>query len=178
MRSLHPRWQKAVVALFLTKGNRTAALRAAGYKAQPNSLHVLASRIFADERVKAAVREVALQTIDTSEPELLAVTFEIMRDTATRPADRLAAARIIWERARPVETKHKIEVEHRVTDAELEIQHYRALQRLGAPKEAFLQRFGANGLVRVEAAIVAEEARLKQIEAPADVVDVEYEEAK
>ena len=32
MRALAPRWQKAVMALFLTKGNRSAALRAAGSK--------------------------------------------------------------------------------------------------------------------------------------------------
>jgi hypothetical protein len=178
MRALHPRWQRAVTALFLTKGNRSAALRAAGYKAKPNALHVLASRIFADARVRAAVREVCLQTIETSEPELLATTLAIMRDTATRPADRLAAARMVWDRANPVMTKHKVEVEHHLSSDELDVQHYRALQKIGAPQEAFLARFGHNGMARVQAMILAEEVKLKQIEAPADVVDVEYEEAK
>jgi hypothetical protein len=176
MRALPLRWQRAVTALFVTKGNRSAALRAAGYKAKPASLHVLASRIFADDRVRAAVREVAARMIEIAEPELLATTLDIMRDTDNRAADRLAAARMVWDRANPVMSKHKIEVEHHVTDAEKEIQHYRALQRLGAPREAFLARFGANGLARVEAMIVAKDAKLKQIEAPADVVDVEYEE--
>jgi hypothetical protein len=177
MRALPLRWQRAVTALFVTKGNRSAALRAAGYKAKPNSLHVLASRIFADDRVRAAVRECAGRMIEIAEPELLATTLDIMRDTGTRPADRLAAARMVWDRANPVMTKHKVEVEHHVSSDELDAQHYRALQKIGAPQEAFLARFGHNGLARVQAMILAEEAKLKQIEAPADVVDVEYEEA-
>jgi hypothetical protein len=176
MRALHPRWQKAVTALFLTKGNRSAALRAAGYKAKGNGLHVLASRIFADDRVRAAVREVALQTIETSEPELLAVTLDIMRDTATRPADRLAAARMVWDRANPVLNKTKIEVEHHLSSDELDVQHYRALQKIGAPMSAFLDRFGHNGLARVQAMILAEEAKQKQIEAGASTIDGDYEE--
>jgi hypothetical protein len=59
MRALNPRWQKAVVALFLTDGSRAAALQMAGYKGKPNSIYVLASRIFADDRVRAAIREEA-----------------------------------------------------------------------------------------------------------------------
>ena len=31
MRVLHPRWQRAVIALFATNGDRTKALRLAGY---------------------------------------------------------------------------------------------------------------------------------------------------
>src|SRR5262245_47318450 len=177
MRVLPLRWQKAVTALFLTKGNRTAALRAAGYKAKPNSLHVIASRVFADDRVRAAVREVAIQMIDVAEPELLAITLDIMRDSENKAADRLAAIRMVWDRANPVMTKHKVEVEHRLSSDEIDAQHYRALQRLGAPQEAFLARFGHNGLARVRVMIAAEEAKLKQIEAPADIVDAEFEEA-
>src|SRR4051794_12232901 len=48
MRALHPRWQRAVVALFVNNGNRTAALRAAGYQGKAESLHVMGCRIFGD----------------------------------------------------------------------------------------------------------------------------------
>jgi hypothetical protein len=120
MRALPLRWQRAVTALFVTKGNRSAALRAAGYKAKPNSLHVLASRIFADDRVRAAVREVAARMIEIAEPELLATTLDIMRDTDNRAADRLAAARMVWDRANPVLNKTKIEVEHHLSSDELD----------------------------------------------------------
>src|SRR5262249_40342322 len=178
MRALPLRWQKAVAALFVVKGNRSAALRAAGYKAKPNSLHVLASRIFADDRVRAAVREVAARMIEIAEPELLATTLDIMRDTGTRPADRLAAVRMVWDRANPVLNKTKIEVEHHLSSDELDVQHYRALQRLGAPQEAFMARFGHNGLARVQTMIAAEEARQKQIESSASTIDGEFEEVE
>jgi hypothetical protein len=177
MRALPLRWQRAVTALFVTKGNRSAALRAAGYKAKPNSLHVLASRIFADDRVRAAVREVAARMIEIAEPELLATTLDIMRDTDNRAADRLAAVRMVWDRANPVMTKHKVEVEHHLSSAELDVQHYRALQKIGAPQEAFLARFGHNGLARVQTMILAEEAKQKQIEATA-TIDGEFEEVE
>jgi hypothetical protein len=177
MRALAPRWQKAVVALFLTKGNRSAALRAAGYKANKNAIGVLASRMFADDRMRAAVREVALAQIDIAEPELLGVTLSIMRDTKELARDRLTAARMVWDRANPVISKHKLEVEHHLTNDERDITHYRALQKLRAPQEAFLARFGHTGMARVQALVMAEDARTKQIAAAAGaVIDGEFEE--
>jgi hypothetical protein len=138
-------------------------------------LHVISSRVFADDRVRATVREVAARMIEIAEPELLATTLDIMRDTDNRAADRLAAARMVWDRANPVLNKTKIEVEHHLSSDELDAQHYRALQRLGAPQEAFLARFGHNGLARVQAMMLAEESKQKQIESSAGVVDGEYE---
>lgn len=176
MRALNPPWQKAVTALFVTKGNRTAALRIAGYKGKPNSMNVLASRIFADDRVRAAIREEAAKQIDVAEPELLATTLDILRDTDKRDIDRLRAISMIWDRANPVVSKHKLEVEHHLTNDERDITHYRALKRLGAPQEAFIARFGHGGLARVEALIMAEEAKQKQINSQAGVIDGEFEE--
>jgi len=134
--------------------------------------------MFQDPRMRAAVRELAAAMIEISEPELLATTFEILRDTTQDAKDRLMAARMIWDRANPVMTKHKIEVEHHLSSDELDVQHYRALQKIGAPMSAFLARFGHNGLARVQTLIMAEEAKQKQIESNAGVVDGEYEEVE
>jgi hypothetical protein len=120
--------------------------------------------MFNDARMRAAVRELAMQMIETSEPELLATTSEIMRDNAIEPRDRLAAIRMVWDRANPVLTKHKIEVEHHLSVDQVDVEHYRALQKLGAPQQAFLDRFGHNGLSRVQAMIAAEDAKHKLIE--------------
>jgi len=178
MRALPPRWQKAATALFITKGDRTKALRLVGYNGNPNGggIKVTAHRMFQDPRMRAAVRELAAAMIEISEPELLATTFEILRDTTQDAKDRLMAARMIWDGANPVMTKHKIEVEHHLSSDELDVQHYRALQKIGAPMSAFLARFGHNGLARVQTRILAEEAKQKQIEHSADVVDGEYQE--
>jgi hypothetical protein len=170
MRALSPRWQKAVTALFLTGGNQTEALRIAGYKDTKNkwgktaALTVLASRMFADDRVRAAIREEAVKHIDVAEPELLATTLSIVRDTKKRDIDRLRGISMIWDRANPVLNRTKVEVEHHLSVDETDVTHYRALQKLGAPQSTFLARFGYNGLARVEAMVAADDAKHKQIE--------------
>jgi hypothetical protein len=176
MRALPQRWQDAVDNLFLTNGDRTHALEMTGYNGTSRKgLNVTAHRIFADDRVRAAIREECAKRIDISEPELIAHTMDIMRNVGETARDRLNAISMIWSRANPVMTKHQVQVEHVLTDAERDIKHYRALQQIGAPRDAFLARFGANGIARVEALVLAEEARIKEIEAPA--IEVEYEEA-
>ena len=165
MRMLPARWQKAVLALFATRGNKSAAYRAAGFNASGiKSVKANAWRLFQDDRVRAAVRETAVRFIDLSEPEVLGTVLEIMRDSGAKAADRLSAARAIWDRANPVLNKTKIEVEHHLSVDETDMAHYRALQKLGAPHSAFLDRFGFNGLPRVEAMVAAEDLKHKVIE--------------
>jgi hypothetical protein len=180
MRALPVHWQRAVTALFITKGNRTQAVKLAGTYNTDNhgSIKQLAYRLFGDARVRLAIREVAGALIETAEPELLAITLDIMRDSTVDAKDRLMAARMVWNRANPVITKHKIDVEHHLTSNELDVQHYRALQKLGAPMSAFLARFGHNGLERVEALIAADNAKVKQIEGTVagDVIEAEIVE--
>jgi hypothetical protein len=175
MRALTPRWRKLVEALFIAEGNRSEALRISGlYKVDnPDSVKVMASNIFGDPRMRAAIREQALNYLDVAEPEMIATTMSIVRNTGEKASDRLAAIRMVWDRSNPVITKHKIDVAHHLTNDERDIQHYRALKKLGAPAHAFIDRFGPHGLPRVEALIEAEEAKRKQIEG--DVVDAEYE---
>ena len=179
MRALLPRWQNLVTALFVTNGDRTKALRMCGYKSDnKKSLYVRAHRIFADDRVRAAIREEAMKQIDIAEPEMLGTTLGILRDRGEKASDRLRAVSMIWDRSNPVISKHKLEVEHHVTDAERDIRHWHALKKLGAPPEAFLARFGPNGLPRVEALVLAEEAKHRGIEGniEANTIDAEYEE--
>jgi len=165
MRALHPRWQRAVLGLFLTNGNRSKALQLAGYNASSGrSLANMASRLFSDERIRLAIQEECRKRIDTSEPELIATTLAIMRNGGEKAADRLRAADMMWSRANPVQTKHAITVEHHLNSDERDIQHYRALKSLGAPLDAFVARFGPNGLPRVEAMVIAEEQKRREIE--------------
>jgi len=99
-----------------------------------------------------------------------------MHDANEKANDRLRAAAMLWDRSNPVVNKHKVEVTHTLSVEETEIVHYRGLKRLGAPPEAFLARFGHNGLARVEAMIAAEDAKVQAIEGDAMIDDVEYEE--
>jgi phage terminase large subunit-like protein len=174
MRVLPDKWRAAVDALFLTNGDRSQALRLAGYVAKPESINVMASRIFADDRVRRAIREECDRRIQTCEPELISVTRNILHNPGEKAADRLRAAGMLWDRSNPVVHKHQVEVEHHITDDERDVQHYLALKRLGAPRDAFIARFGPNGLGRVEAMIAAEEARRRQLESP--VIEADYQE--
>jgi hypothetical protein len=174
MRAIHPKWQKFVEALFLTRGDQSKALRLAGYVGTTESIAVMACRIHGDERVTRAIREEAYRRINGSEPELLGVVQQILHDTNEKASDRLRAAGMLWDRANPVVHKHQVAVEHHLTDDERDIQHYLALKKLGAPQDAFLARFGPNGLGRVEAMIAAEEAKVRQLEAP--TIDADYTE--
>jgi hypothetical protein len=91
MRALHPRWQRAVTALFATNGDRSKALRLAGYKGTPDSMRVMAHRIFADDRVRAGIREEANKYIDVAEPETRA-RWRSMSDAACGSTMRTAPA--------------------------------------------------------------------------------------
>jgi hypothetical protein len=173
MRALPIKWQRAVVALFACKGNMTAAFRAAGYKHGPKAEKANAWRLFHDDRVRAAVREVAVRSIDLAEPEVLGTVLQIMRDTDQKAQDRLAAARMLWDRSNPVLNKTKIEIEAHLSVDELDVSHYRALKQIGAPHQAFLDRFGFNGLPRVEALVAAADAKDKVIDGTAEEINGE-----
>jgi hypothetical protein len=179
MRALHPRWQRCVIGLFLTvsqrhpRGNKTQALRYAGYKSDNlNSIKATAQKIFSDARVKAAILEEAANHLASTAPEMLGHVLGVARSTKAKDADRLAAARIYLDRALPLMTTHRVQVEHHLSVDQTDIEHYRALQKLGAPQSAFLARFGHNGLARVEAMVAAEDAKHRLIE-----VDYHEEEA-
>ena len=167
MRVLHLRWQRAVLMLFVTKGNQTDAVQLAGYQGSHKSLAVTASRIFNQDAVRAAIAEQMRSRIDIAEPEVFEIVAGIMRDPEEKAADRLRAAAMVWDRSNPVMTKHEIVVSHQMTDEERDIRHWHALKKIGAPQDAFLARFGPNGIARVEALVLAEEAKRREIEAGA-----------
>ena len=135
----------------------------------------MASRIFADDRVRKALREEMDRRMDTYQPEMLGVTLEIVRDIATRPMERLRGAAMIWDRINPIQSRHLVQVEHHLSSDERDVEHWRALKKIGAPNETFLARFGANGLPRVEALVLAQEAKRRVIDDGA-TIETDYEE--
>jgi len=173
MRALRPQQQRAVLALFQARGNRSAEMRMAGYSQKSaKSIKSHASSFFQQDNVRAAVREVAEREISLAEPELLALVWEIARDASASPRDRLRALAMVWDRANPVLNKHQIQVGVHLSADDVDVQHYRALQKLGAPQEAFLERFGVNGLPRVRALVSADDTKA----AKQDAIETEYTE--
>jgi len=173
MRALKPQQQRAVLALFQTEGVRTEAMRLAGYSTKSaKSLKSHASAFFRNERVRAAVREVAEHEIAIAEPELLALTWRIARDVGTAPRDRLRAISMVWDRTNPVLHKHEVKVGVHLTAEEIDVQHFRALRKLNAPQQAYLDRFGINGVERVKLLVHAEDEKQKR----KDAIDGEFTE--
>jgi hypothetical protein len=63
-------WRRACTALFITAGNRTEALRIAGYKGDHHGggIAVQAHKMFRDKRMIAAIRECAAEIIAAASP--------------------------------------------------------------------------------------------------------------
>jgi hypothetical protein len=171
MRSLCARHREAVRLLFELKGNRVGVFKRLGYgnPKNPNyrrNVHAESSRFFSDKRVRAAIREEITARLDSGEVEILEGVRDIALNAEVKATDRLRALGMMWDRSRPVETKHHIEVEHSVTNDERDVQHFVAMRRIGAPEDAFIRRFGVNGIARVQALVAAEEARRRQLDGP------------
>jgi hypothetical protein len=184
MRALNPRHREAVRQLFETRGDRTAAFVNCGYggdRRNPRWRHnvqIESSKFFADKRVRLAIAEECRARLDAYEPEVLETVRSIALSPKAKASDRLRALDMLWTRSRPVETKHHIEVEHSITNDERDMQHFLAMKRIGAPEDAFIRRFGTNGIARVEALVAAEEARRRQLDGePAGaIIDARAEE--
>jgi uncharacterized protein (DUF2164 family) len=110
------RWRAAAVARFMVpvrgrwSGN-AAACRAAGFAStKPEALKVTAHRLFHDERMLAALRELGEYYLRTGVSDALSVIDEIMRDTKHK--DRLKAAQVVINYSHPIQTTHHVTVEH------------------------------------------------------------------
>jgi hypothetical protein len=66
--------------------------------------------------------------------------------------------------------KHEVKVGVHLSADEIDTQHFRALQRLNAPQQAFLERFGVNGIERVKRLVYAEDEKQKR----RDAIDGEF----
>jgi hypothetical protein len=84
------------------------------------------------------------------------------------------------DRADPIETKHSMEVVHKVVDPDTEaLEELRALRQLGTPREKMIEIYGGNGLARLEALEAADTAQRAQNAKVIDgeAVEIETEDA-
>jgi hypothetical protein len=173
------RWRAFVECLLLEPpghGAQTNAARRAGFghaRTSPLNMAKIASRSMRDDRIVAAIGEECRKLLRGGAPDAVKALQNLVRNPEHR--DHVRGIALVLGRTDPEIQQHKIEVEHYVTNEERDIQHYRALKKLGAPAEAFLARFGPNGLARVEALILAEEAKRREIEDTGTTIVAEYE---
>lgn len=142
-------------------GMLTRAARRAGYgkESKPATLSKHAHDLSRNPKIIEAINEEAKKvTRGAGHAEALAALFNMVRDPMHK--DHARAVAMIMDRVHPTESKHSIDVTHRTVDPDREaLEEMKAARQLGASREKLLELFGANGLDRLEALEVIENAQ-------------------
>ena len=117
---------------------------------RPDSLKVTAHTVFHDPRMLEALHELGEQFLKQGVPDAIAVVHEILEDKRSRGADRLKAAQIFIDRAHPVESLHRVTVEHKIDYQRQALEELAAFRRLGVAREKLEQVYGRDGLFFLE----------------------------
>jgi hypothetical protein len=156
-------WREFVYRLAREKPRRgalVAAARAAGFckGSTPAIAAKLAWKMAHDERAIAAITEESKKILRVAFPEGANALLNLVRDPEHREHGR--AIGLLLERVFPAETRHSVEVVHKVVDPDQEaLEELRALRLLDTPREKLLTLFGHNGLDRIERLEMADNFR-------------------
>lgn len=117
MRALHPKQQAFVLAMYAVKPGHGAAVRAAkasGYgtsTTDAKSWSSIAARLRSDEKIQAALAEEDQKRIRAAAPRAIRALEHLIETPSHRDHGR--ALGMVLDRVHPVETTHRVEVEHR-----------------------------------------------------------------
>ena len=101
-------------------------------------------------RMLEALHELGEQYLKQGVPDAIAVVHEILEDKRSRGADRLKAAQIFIDRAHPVESLHRVTVEHKIDYQRQALEELAAFRRLGVSREKLAEIYGRDGLFFLE----------------------------
>jgi phage terminase small subunit len=115
MSKLSPKRQAFVLALLQDdRDDGAAAARAAGYSDNGTSSKVIGSRLRHDPAVLAAIHETAVAQLSSLKFLATSAVRDVLADPATKAADRLKAASLVFDRSgMPAQGEHHIVVEHK-----------------------------------------------------------------
>jgi hypothetical protein len=142
------------------RGALVAAAREAGYckNSTPAIAAKFAWKLSRDPRVLAAITEESRKILFCAFPEGANALIGLVRDSTHR--DHARAIAMLMDRVFPAESRHTVEVTHKVIDPDQEaLEELRALRQLGTAREKLLELFGHNGLDRLEMLEAADQAR-------------------
>lgn len=172
MKALNRHQRLFVSALFTSKpghGQLALCAKEAGYgtaTSSPASFASIANRLVNNDRVIEAIKEQTKKLLRSAAPKALSVVHEILNDITHK--DRLKAANAILERVDPVETKHSVEVTHKINHTKNALDHLAYLKSLGVSHDKLVEEFGEIGLAHYTELLEAIEK--------AQPIDVEYKE--
>jgi phage terminase small subunit len=142
------------------RGALVAAARRAGYVANstPTQQAKFAWKLSRDPRVLQAITEESRKILFCAFPEAGNALVNLIRDPDHRDHGRAIA--MLLDRTFPAETKHNVEVVHKIVNPDEEaLEELRALRHLNTPRDKLLELFGPNGLDRLEMLEAADQAR-------------------
>jgi hypothetical protein len=179
MKALSNDQQRAFVYSYVRqkprRGALVAAAREAGYckNSTPAIAAKFAWKLSRDQRVLAAITEESRKILFCAFPEGANALINLIRDPGHKEHGR--ALVMLLDRTFPAESRHTVEVTHKVVDPDQEaLEELRALRHLGTSRDKLLELFGHNGLDRLEALEAADNARRAR---EAKVIDnVDYKE--
>jgi hypothetical protein len=135
-------------------------VRKAGYCANstPSITAKFAWKLSRDPRILAAITEESRKVLFCAFPEGANALLNLVRDPSHKEHGR--ALGMLLDRVFPAESRHTVEVTHKVVDPDQEaLEELRALRQLGTAREKLLELFGHNGLDRLEMLEAADQAR-------------------
>jgi hypothetical protein len=141
-------------------GSLARSARAAGFgkKSSASVVARIAYRMSRDPRVIEAIAEESKKLVRVVYPEAANAMINLVRDPKHRDHGRAVMALV--DRLAPTESRHSVEVVHKVVDETAEaLEELRALRKLGTARDKLIELFGGNGLARLERLEVAETAR-------------------
>lgn len=148
MRSLTEKQRAFVLALLEVppgKGHHTQAARMAGYSAESDAgIRVTAYRLIHDEKIQAAIKEVALGTLSSEAINcvgvLLDIAYGVLPSTAS---EKMKAIAMVFNRTGlPETTQHFVKVEHNINNDEALEKLYRFAKVLNVDPKQVLGTMG------------------------------------
>jgi hypothetical protein len=142
-------------------GAQAEAVRKAGFggpKTKPSILGQIGWKLMRDDRIIAAVAEESRKLLRSGAPEAVKALLNMVRDPDHKGHER--AIGMVLDRVDPLTTHQHIDVIHKHIDRDQEeLEEFRAVKLLGAPREKLLELYGGNGLARIEALEAADAAQ-------------------
>ena len=164
MKALHSDRHRAfVLALYQVPPGYGAYVRAAklsGFGTSKSSSHswsAIATRLAHDERILAALYEEDQKRIRASAPRAVRALQHLVETPDAR--DHCRAISMILDRVHPVETRHTVDVVHRIDHDAEAVAQLRMLKRLDVPRAKLEEVFGFSGLGRYERLLDIEDAK-------------------
>jgi phage terminase small subunit len=106
------RWRLFVMNFVLT-GNAAESYRRAGYNVTSDQDAARSGyRLMRDSRIQAAIMEESLRWFRAAAPAAVKAYHDVLTDKNAKHADKLRAADAVMARVDPIQTAHRIEVQH------------------------------------------------------------------